>query len=227
MNPIKKIKTLYVSFDAELKPNQVSAFRGAIVEKVGKAHVMYHNHLSAEKVIYAYPLIQYKSINGKPSIFCIGEGVEHIHLLLQQKDLNIQVNDEKMTLNISKLEMNQFTLNVWKDVSGFSIWNWLPFNQENYKTYKSFKSDTDKISFFEKILIGNILSFAKGVDWRIEEQVVCKIKNIKAEKTVRYKGNPLMAIDIEFESNVFLPHFIGLGKGVSHGFGILRGIKKI
>jgi hypothetical protein len=132
-----------------------------------------------------------------------------------------------MTLNISKLEMNQFTLNVWKDVSGFSIWNWLPFNQENYKTYKSFKSDTDKISFFEKILIGNILSFAKGVDWRIEEQVVCKIKNIKAEKTVRYKGNPLMAIDIEFESNVFLPHFIGLGKGVSHGFGILRGIKKI
>ena len=36
-----------------------------------------------------------------------------------------------------------------------------------------------------------------------------------------FKRQKLMAFNVEFSTNAFLPSFIGLGKGVSHGFGIV------
>jgi len=34
----------------------------------------------------------------------------------------------------------------------------------------------------------------------------------------------MLAFNIEFKTNVFLPNFIGLGKGVSIGFGTIKQI---
>ncbi|MBK7886859.1 MAG: hypothetical protein IPJ86_05990 [Bacteroidetes bacterium] len=71
---VKKLKTLLVVFDNEIKPHEIPAFRGAIIKKVGLDNFLFHNHREDGSVMYQYPVIQYKQIYGKPAIYCLDEG---------------------------------------------------------------------------------------------------------------------------------------------------------
>ncbi len=79
----------------------------------------------------------------------------------------------------------------------------------------------EKIVFLEKILTANILSFAKGIDITINKNIECKIINIQEPYLITYKNTKLMAFNLEFKTNVYLPNFIGLGKSSSVGNGIV------
>ena len=46
-------------------------------------------------------------------------------------------------------------------------------------------------------------------------------KTFKA-KNIKYKNTHLLAFNLDFSTNVFLPNYIGLGKGASHGYGMVR-----
>ena len=81
--------------------------------------------------------------------------------------------------------------------------------------------------FLEKILIANILAFAKGINLFLEQQVKVKIEKILHSKTLSYKGVKLIGLDVRFATNFFLPNYIGLGKSVSHGYGIVKQIKPL
>jgi hypothetical protein len=80
----------------------------------------------------------------------------------------------------------------------------------------------EKLQFLERILTGNILSFAKGVTLNIDKSLNISIIRIIRGKQVSFKGVKLIALNVEFRSNFFLPNHIGLGKGVSLGFGTVR-----
>lgn len=216
-----KVKTLLVSFETALEPDKVSAFRGAVIEKVGREHPAFHNHAGEEGFIYKYPVIQYKIIHNRPSFFCVGEGVDQIHHFFGLKSWDVVVHGEKLNMAIHKLDLNQCTLNVWDKKFNYTLRNWLALNAENYKTFQAITSLKEKTEFLEKKLTGNILSFAKGVGWHIEKQVQVEIQDIKGQKMIRYKGVPLMAFDVAFSTNVFLPNYLGLGKSASHGYGVV------
>ena len=66
-----------------------------------------------------------------------------------------------------------------------------------------------------------MLSFCKGTDVTIEDNISCVITNVLNEQTYTHKGVKKQGLDIEFKSNLSLPDFIGLGKGVSMGFGTI------
>lgn len=72
------------------------------------------------------------------------------------------------------------------------------------------------------MVIGNILSFAKGMGIYFKDRITCKILEIEEPYWVIYKGVRMMAFNICFKSNLSLPDNIGLGKGVSLGNGLLR-----
>jgi hypothetical protein len=177
-------------------------------------------------MIYSYPLIQYKSVYKKPALFCLGDGVDEIHKLFSHKSWDIMVNGEKLALKIDKLDLNSFNIQVWEKNFNYSITNWLALNGENYKKYKALKSLAERILMLENILKSNILSFAKGIEWKVDKPIVVSIQDIRQEKIIRYKGIPLQAYDIDFACNVFLPNHIGLGKSASHGFGMIKQQRK-
>jgi len=85
----KKIRVLSVLFDTELRASEIPAFRGAMVEKVGKKEILFHNHLP-DGFRYRYPLIQYKTLGRKPAIICIEEGVDQIHKYFEKTDWSIK-----------------------------------------------------------------------------------------------------------------------------------------
>lgn len=219
---MKKIRILKISFEQEIPAREIPRFRGAIIEKTGREKILFHNHIGETGLRYAYPLIQYKVIGRKGCLICIDEGTEEIHAFLSQRNWDIQLGEQKMTLTIDSLAANNYTLNVWDTLFTYTIRNWLAFNEENFIKYQQIGPLVERIAFLERILVGNILSFAKGIGYTIEKQVELHIQHIQNERSVSYKGNRMMALDLTFQTNFFLPDYIGLGKGVSVGFGTIK-----
>ena len=75
------------------------------------------------------------------------------------------------------------------------------------------------MKFLKRLIIGNILSFAKGIDWWIEEEIVIEAK--LEEISVKFKNEAMIGFKGYFYSNIYLPEFIGLGKSTSRGFGTI------
>ncbi len=223
---MKKIRVLYIEFDNELKAYEIPAFRSAIIKKAGKDHILFHNHLK-DNFRYAYPLIQYKVANNHPVILCIEEGIEEIHHFFNNKQWKIAINGKKHELKIKRLNVNQFVMQVWDKNFNYEIRNWLALNQKTYNVFKKIEDEEEQKIFLEKILTGNILSFAKGINWTIDKPIKLDIKKIKETKLIKIKNTKFETYTLTFTTNVFLPNYTGLGKNVSKGFGIVKQISKI
>ncbi|GAB2801376.1 hypothetical protein GCM10027275_54360 [Rhabdobacter roseus] len=222
---MKKIRFLRIQFDAEIEAYEIPAFRGAVASKAGLENILFHNHLNDRELLYGYSVIQYKRIGRNPGIVCIDYGVDDIHHLFNNRSLDIKLGERPLSLTVKNLQMHQYTLQVWEKTFQYRLYNWLALSQENYQAYQLIQNDLERITFLEKILIGNILSFAKGVNWQVDKTISLRIDDILKTKLVPYKQQKLMAFDLRFRSNVFLPDYLGLGKGVSLGFGTVSQIK--
>jgi hypothetical protein len=209
-----------------VRANQIPAFRAAVIEKVGREHILFHNHLGETEFSYRYPLIQYKAVHQKPAIFCVDAGVEAIHQLFENKSWTIQFLGEPMHLKVADLYLKTTTLSIWNETFSYYLNNWQALNEENYAKFKLLESLTDRIAMLEKILTGNILSMAKGIDWHVDKRLEVKITVMEAEKLSRMKDIKVATFKLRFQSNIFLPDYIGLGKGASKGFGIVKHIRK-
>lgn len=220
---IKKLRILTIRFDGELAGHEIPAFRGAIASKVGFENVLFHNHLGKESFMYRYPLIQYKNLRGKPAIVCIEQGVDEIHNFFQQKDWSLSVSGRTIDMKIENLSLNQFTMQVWDRMWDYHIKNWIALNAENYQKYQLLETEEQKKEMLSGILKANILSFAKGIEWTVSKPIEIQFTSPIETRPVKVKGNKLVAFNINFKTNVFLPNNIGLGKSVSHGYGVVRG----
>ena len=214
---MRSLRTLLVTF------TPVSALRGAVIEKVGRENLLFHNHLGDEKFIYKYPLIQYKKVGKQAAIFCMDEGVDEIPEIFAHRNWNIKINEHPVTLSVYRHDMKTTNINIWEKTFDYSLWNWQALNEENWKRYFELDSMTEKIAMLGKILIANILSFAKDIDWHIELSVRGVIRDVKLELDSRTKDIKVRTFEVDFRTNVFLPDFMGLGKGVSKGFGTVKG----
>ncbi len=222
---MQKIKILDIEFENEIQPWEVPAFRGAVIESAGRKNIMFHNH-NQDKFVYSYPLIQYKRVGKKPHLVCIEDGVDEIHKFFENMQEGVFLNDRPYELKIGKLQLNTFTMQVWDKAFHYHLSDWLPLNQDNYTKYNAITDDNEQIQFLNKILTGNVLSFAKGIDWTIDKSIITKIDTIDRIKTLRIKGVPRVVFNVSFKTNISMPISIGLGKNVSLGYGVVREDKR-
>ena len=222
--PIKKLKVLKVVFSEEIAPHEVPAFRGAIAKKAGLKHILFHNH-QGEGFRYGYPLIQYKRIRRHPAIMCLGGGVDQIQHFFTRRDWGIRISGRQLEMKIDRLDLHQFNLQTWNQWFNYSLNNWIPLNQKHLGEYLNLQDDEERIAYLERKLTGHILSFAKGVDWWIENPVKVEITRINHVHPMRFKQVKLLGFRIDFRTNVALPRNIGLGGKVSVGCGIIGKVR--
>lgn len=220
-----KIPTIVIQFDNEIESKALPYFRGAVIASLEKKDILFHNH-DEDKFRYAYPLIQYKRIHKKAAVMGVDKGIEVISQLLSVRDFNFQIGNEQVEMRVEAVNAynNEIMLTENADCH-YRLRSWLPLNSENYKQYQDSESMVERIQILERVLVGNILSFLKGVDIYLEEQISLHITDITGQRTVTYKNVKLMAFDIEFKTNIQLPQYIGIGKNASVGCGLLTVIK--
>lgn len=223
---MKKIRYLRIQFDAEIAAYEVPAFRGAVIAKAGPEHILFHNHLNEREYLYGYPVIQYKRIGRNPALVCVDYGVDEVHHLFANQDLEVRVGERPVTLTVRNLQMDQYTLQIWQKTFDYRLYNWLALNQDNHRAYQDLPDELSRIAYLENILKANILSFAKGMKWNVDRTIQLRIDEIMRAKLVPYKKQRLQAFDIRFRTNVFLPDYLGLGKGVSMGYGTVTRVRQ-
>ena len=220
-----KTKLLYVLFRNELHVSEIELFRGAILSQMPSSIVLFHNHIG-EKFRYSYPLIQYKRFKNRAFIVCISDGVEAIGNLFSLSDFHFWLGERELKMEISSIRTQDFLIQIWHENFIYKLNRWLALNEKNYKEYQALEGVGERIAFLEKKLVGNILSFAKGIGFYIEQEITCKILDISFSSWSLYKGVRMKTFSVVFKTNLSLPEYIGLGKGVSIGYGTLFRVKK-
>lgn len=222
----KHIRILTIQFNTEISSKEIPFFRGAVLKALGdKANLLYHNHTGEQSFRYSYPLIQYKRIRGKAAMVCINEGADVINEFIATSDNHYQLGHRAVEMLIESVKFDEFDICLLDTMQPYRVNYWLPLNSQNYEEYMATDSIVMRIQELEDILTSNILSMLKSLDYFIDVQLVVSITNVSKPMFVRYKNIKMVSFDAEFNSNLALPYYIGLGKGVSVGHGIVSKFK--
>ena len=224
---MKYIRTLTVLTDAEIRQDEIPLFRGAIIHSLGEhPNVYFHNHLDDDKFRYAYPLIQYKRLDGKGAIVCVEDGVDIIGQFLTEVDGTLTIGDRQVTCNTGRIQPARILVQTWEEMFSYHISRWLPLNSQNYQRYKDIEGVVEKVSFLENILKANLLSMLKGLDIHLEKELILKITEISDSYLIYNKGVKMMAFNADFKCNLSIPNNVGIGKNASIGCGIVHQLRK-
>lgn len=216
------LKILVVVFDFKLKHNEIPAFRASVIEKVGKENILFHNHLKEKQYVYGYPLIQYKSLHGNAAMVCLNEGSEEILKFFEKTNWDLYIHEKPIKTEIKNIFYEYFDCSFCVSPIFYSIYNWFALNENNYIKYFDIDSEKLKLRFLENLLIGNILSFGKGIRWNFNEKIHVTIKKIINTKDFFFKKKKMIGFTVNFKTNISIPNYIGLGKSVSRGFGVIE-----
>lgn len=222
-----RLRTLSVSFDTHINPWELPRFRGAVARKVGLEHEWYHNHNNETGGYHQrYPLIQYKldSHNGqiRPMLLCLDQGIEEAHHFFSQPDWGLRIGEQQHDMRVAKIDLRQHTLYLSDTPMLYRIHKWKPFNTESHEHWLTLRGIAEQFAFLERVLVSHIIAFANGVEWQIPERFDVKITDLLKKEWIDYKSVKMLAFTMEFETNVSLPDFIGLGKSSALGFGVVR-----
>ena len=166
---------------------------------------LFHNHTGPKSYHYRYPLIQYRVRKGRAALFAMNEGVEAVQEMLSSQSWEIRWQGEPHNLMVEDLKLWEHTPKMLHYPKSYKLLKWLPLNQENHRKWQKCHRLTDKIALLENILVAQILTFCRSVDWRLEERLELYIEDIQLRETVRCHDIPMMALNVTYAANISLP----------------------
>lgn len=231
------LQTLSLTLSHRIRPHEIPRWRGAFLEMIGWEDELFHNHsnkdikgekvfstqtLQKAKVHHRYPLIQYYERRGKGTIVGINEGVPALLKILDEKELNIQWNGRRQQLKIEHVQKGEHQFRILDQARQYRIHKWMALTQKNYEIWKNASSLEVRIHLLNKLLVNHLIGVLKQFHWRWPAgSIQAQLELLHRMETIKHKGVSLEIFDVTFSSNVDLPMGLAIGKGVSHGFGIL------
>ena len=171
---------------------------------------------------FLYPRVQVKILNEQIYFIGIGEGVEPIKEVIK----NLQIlNFGNITFEISDNEIEESKKKFHPSSKFFRyrfITPWVALNQSTGKKYRSLKNK-DRVNYLNKLLGQNIVFISRELGIELEENIFTKI-NLSTLLPKTLEENNWAAFDGEFETNFILPNYIGIGNGITRGYGTLHGL---
>lgn len=222
------MRFLNVLFDTPISPWELPAFRGAVAAKAGHEYDLFHNH-DAETGGYHYrlPLIQYKQDHGYPMLVCLNEGIEEVHHFFAQPDWTLSLNGREAPVRIRRLDVRQFDLALREQPVRYHLRQWIGLRDEHYGIYTRLDGMVARLGYLQLTLHKQIVALLEQLE--VGEDTIAglqvTLQTIQSEKWVSYKNVKMLAFSLEFSANILLPDYIGLGKGCSVGWGVLKKLK--
>ncbi|MFY1112933.1 MAG: CRISPR-associated endonuclease Cas6 [Methanosarcinaceae archaeon] len=214
-----KIKTLNLTLIPDRKVGvDASKLRGFFATQFNE-YVLLHQH-NCDKVIYSYPLVQYKILKGKPLVIGINEGSGVLQEIYNKCDI--------IRLANTTYEILERTVSVKEQEFGLSDkfytyrfeTPWFALNQENFEKRYKRVSPVEQKELLRRTLVGNILSMSKSLGYTVPGQIKCET-NVQPG-VGKMKGVQIATFRGEFMVNFLIPDYFGLGKSVSRGFGTVK-----
>lgn len=218
----KYIRTLTITYDLPISYREISLFRGAVIKSMGeKANILYHNHTGEDTFRYAYPLIQYKRLNGRAAIICIEEGADVIGQFFSTMPESIMVGQREARCEVGRVSPVRILVQTWKAPFQYHLRRWLPLNTKNYHLYRMMDDENERKALLENILKANLLSMLKGLGIHLEEELLVNITQLSNSYIIYNKNIGMLAFDGEFTCNMSIPNNVGIGKNASIGCGVV------
>lgn len=178
-----------------------------------------HNHLESGESAYRYPLVQYKVLDGVPTLVGLKEGANLlIELFLKIKEL--QIEERTYPVFQKNIESKIVNIGLTDDLIAYRFQTlWMALSQQNYTAYLA-ENDEQRARHLKSILVGNLLSFFKAMDYTADKTIMANLK-ITSQRETQFKNKTMLAFEADFVTNTILPDTIGLGKSVARGFGTI------
>jgi len=219
-----KIKT--ISFNGRLSQAEIPYFRAAIVKEVGEDSVLLHNHKD-EGLRYSYPLVQYKCVDGRPMVTAIGDAVTLFDSFHATTSLQLNIGNRQMDTMVLSIHEEDYEPVFTESPIEYGVKRYIPLTGTNVSEFRHLIAFTDKVEMLEGKIVGNLLSFFKGLGVHIQDELKVVISDITDRGVFRYKNVDFMTFNLQFVSNILLPNNIGIGKSSSIGMGNIHLIRTI
>src|SRR3990172_4827046 len=141
-----------------------SELRGFFATKFTEYSLL-HQH-SADRLIYSYPLVQYKMIDGAPMVICINDGAEVLKQVYDKYD-EIKLGEEVYEIVEKGISVRNQEFGISDKIHSYEFATpRLALNQDNYLKYYGLCSREERQEFLRKTLIRNLLSMSKSLDYQ-------------------------------------------------------------
>ncbi|WPR77958.1 CRISPR-associated endonuclease Cas6 [Algoriphagus sp. NG3] len=181
-----------------------------------------HNHYEDGSLRYRYPAVQYKVLNGVPTLIGIGEGAGLLPQLFL-KIREITLDGDTYPISSKNIQHNQQQIGFSEELQSYSFDTlWMALNQDNHKTYIHLASAIEKKKMLNSIIVGHVLSLFSNMNIMLDPDQRLMAMTQLQEKSTKFKDNTMIAFTGEFVINAHIPDGLGLGKSVSRGFGTVK-----
>tara|TARA_A100001011_G_scaffold139928_1_gene147879 strand:+ start:6747 stop:7838 length:1092 start_codon:yes stop_codon:yes gene_type:complete len=171
---------------------------------------------------FLYPRVQVKILNEQIYIIGVNEGVESVLSICDKFET---LDFGNITFEIKECDIedaNQQFIPSKHLVRYRFITPWVALNHMTGGKYK-FLTNQEKPSYLNKLLGQNIVFLANEVGISLEDNIFTKVKvsSLFPKPVDENKWGAFMG---EFKTNFILPNYIGIGNGVTRGFGTIYGM---
>ena len=170
---------------------------------------------------FLYPRIQVKVLDEEIFIIGLNQGVDPIMKIKDEiKELNF--GDITFKVEDCDLEESAQLFNLTSNLIKYKfISNWVALNNSTNNKYQNM-NDANRLEFLNKLLGENIVFLAREVGFDFEKNIFSRI-NISSLEPISEDQKGWGAFQGEFYSNIILPNYIGIGNGITRGYGTIFG----
>jgi len=171
---------------------------------------------------FLYPRIQVKILNEQIYLVGIKDGADPVLEMIKELEL---LNFGNITFNILEKDVEE-SVDRFKHVDQLLRYRfvspWVALSKNTQNRYKSLKSK-DRIAFLNRLLGQNIVFLAREMGVELNEKVYTKL-NLDSLFPKQVYENNWGSFSGEFQTNFILPNYIGVGNGITRGYGAIHGL---
>ena len=172
---------------------------------------------------FLYPRIQVKILNEQIYLVGIKDGADPVLEMIKELEL---LNFGNITFNILEKDVEE-SVDQFKHVDQLLTYRfvspWVALSKNTQNRYKLLKNK-DRIAFLNRLLGQNIVFLAREMGVELNEKVYTKLRLDSLSPKPVYE-NGWGSFSGEFQTNFVLPNYIGVGNGITRGYGAIHDFK--
>ena len=171
---------------------------------------------------FLYPRVQVKILNEQIYIVGIKDGADPVIEMTKELEL---LDFGNITFNILDIDLEE-NIDQFQHVDQLLTYKfvspWVALSKNTQNRYK-FLKNADRTAFLNRLLGQNIVFLAREMEVNLNEKVYTKLR-LDSLSPKPANENNWASFSGEFQTNFVLPNYIGIGNGITRGYGAIYGL---